>query len=80
MSDEYDYDLDALVVEAENAPPFRFKWRGEVWEMPLMMAMPFSDQLALEDATVDASNVPGTHDLEDGRYICSASAIASTAT
>lgn len=34
----------------------------------------------VEDATVDASNVPGTHDLEDGRYICSASAIASTAT
>lgn len=32
------------------------------------------------DATVDASNVPGTHDLEDGRYICSATAIASAAT
>src|SRR5262245_19477516 len=53
--DQYDYDLDALVVEAGNAPPFRFKWRDEVWEMPLMMAMPFNDQLALEGATVEES-------------------------
>ena len=55
MSDEYDYDLDALVVEAENAPPFKFKWRDEVWHMPLMNAMPFRDQLDLEAATVEES-------------------------
>ena len=55
MSDEYDYDLDALVVDAENAPPFKFKWRDEVWEMPLMNAMQFRDQLDLENATVDES-------------------------
>lgn len=55
MSDEYDYDLDALVVEAENAPPFKFKWRGEVWQMPLMNAMQFRDQLDLENATVEES-------------------------
>ena len=31
-----------------------------------------SDQPAaiLTDATVDASEVPGTHDLTDGRYLC----------
>lgn len=34
----------------------------------------------LTDARIDASEVPGTHDLEDGRYICSADAIASAAT
>jgi len=34
----------------------------------------------MPEPTVDASNVPGTHDLEDGRYICSATAIASAAT
>jgi len=57
MSEEqkYDYDLDALVVDAESAPPFRFKWRDEVWEMPLMNAMPFRDQLDLEEATVEES-------------------------
>ena len=55
MSDEYDYDLDALVVEAEALPPFRFKWRDQVWEMPWMNAMPFRDQLDLENATVDQS-------------------------
>jgi hypothetical protein len=57
MSEEqkYDFDLDALIVEAENAPPFRFKWRDEVWEMPLMNAMPFRDQLDLESATVEES-------------------------
>ena len=55
MSDEYDYDLDALVVDAENAPPFKFKWRDEVWQMPLMNAMQFSDQLSLEDSTVEDS-------------------------
>jgi hypothetical protein len=57
MSEEeqYDYDLDALVVDAESAPPFRFKWRGEVWEMPLMNAMPFQDQMDLEEATVEQS-------------------------
>ena len=55
MSDEYDYDLDALVVDAENAPPFKFKWRDQVWEMPLMNAMLFRDQLDLEAATVEES-------------------------
>lgn len=53
--EQYDYDLDALVVEAENAPPFKFKWRDRVWEMPLMDALEFSDQLALEEATVERS-------------------------
>ena len=53
--EQYDYDLDALVVEAENAPPFKFKWRDQVWEMPLMDALEFSDQLALEEATVERS-------------------------
>jgi len=55
MSDQYDYDLDALEVEAENSPPFKFKWRGEIWEMPLMYAMQFRDQLDLENATVEES-------------------------
>lgn len=53
--EQYDYDLDALVVEAENAPPFKFKWRDQVWEMPLMDALDFGDQLALEEATVERS-------------------------
>lgn len=34
----------------------------------------------MQQARVIASLVPGTHDLEDGIYICSATAIASTAT
>ena len=55
MPDEYDYDLDALVVEEENAPPFRFRWGGKMFEMPLMLAMPFEDQLALENATLQES-------------------------
>jgi hypothetical protein len=57
MSEEqkYDFDLDALVVDAENAPPFKFKWRDEVWEMPIMNAMPFRDQMDLETATVEES-------------------------
>lgn len=53
--DDYDYDLDAVVVEAENAEPFRFKWRDQSWEMPTMDALDFSDQLALEQATVEES-------------------------
>jgi len=53
--DDYDYDLDALVLEVETAPPFRFKWRNEPWEMPLMQAMDFADQMALEEATVEQS-------------------------
>lgn len=30
----------------------------------------------LTDATVDASFVPGTHDLSDGRYLCDPTAVA----
>jgi hypothetical protein len=55
VEETFDYDLDALVVEEENAPPFRFQWRGEIFEMPLMMGMDFKDQLALEAATVEES-------------------------
>ena len=53
--DEYDFDLDAVVVEAEDAEPFRFKWRDQSWSMPLMDALDFSDQLALENATAEES-------------------------
>lgn len=53
--EQYDYDLDAVKLEVENAPPFKFKWRDEVWELPLMEALDFSDQLALESATVEDS-------------------------
>lgn len=31
----------------------------------------------LDDITVVAANVPGTHDLTDGRYICSATTVAA---
>jgi hypothetical protein len=55
MEEEFDYDLDALVVEEESAPPFRFKWGGKPFEMPLMMAMPFEAQLALEEANITDS-------------------------
>jgi hypothetical protein len=57
MPDEetYDFDLDALVVEVETAAPFKFKWRDELWTMPLMFAMEFADQMALEDADVETS-------------------------
>lgn len=50
-----EFDLDALELEDENADPFRFTFRGEKYEMPLMMQMDFSDQLALEDATLSDS-------------------------
>lgn len=53
--DEVDFDLDLLTVEAEDAPPFTFRWGGKTFEMPLMMGMPFEDQLALERATVEES-------------------------
>lgn len=51
----FDYDLDVLIVEEEDAPPFSFKWGGERFEMPLMMALPFADQLELEELTTEES-------------------------
>ena len=53
--DDYDFDLDSLVVEAEGSKPFVFRWREQSWEMPLMDALDLSDQLALENATVEES-------------------------
>ena len=52
---EVDFDLDAVVVEAETAEPFRFTWKGETWELPLMDALEFADQIALESANVEDS-------------------------
>lgn len=53
--EEFDYDLDALVVEEELAPPFRFRWGGKTFEMPLMLAMSLADQLDLESANANDS-------------------------
>lgn len=51
LADDDVFDLDAVEVEAESADPFRFRWRGEVYEMPLAAALDFTDQLALETAS-----------------------------
>jgi hypothetical protein len=48
---EVDFDLDALVVEDEDAPPFTFKWGGKRYELPLMKQLPFHKQLLLETVT-----------------------------
>ena len=45
------FDLDAVVVEEEDAPPFQFTWGGDTYEIPIMAALPFDTQLALETAT-----------------------------
>ena len=38
--EQYDFDLDAALVEEEDSEPFRFKWSGEVYELPLLAALP----------------------------------------
>lgn len=53
LDEQFDYDLDALVVEDEEAPPFRFKWGGRVFEMALLAALPVTVQTDLENATVE---------------------------
>jgi hypothetical protein len=45
------FDLDALEVEGEDAPPFEFTYKGEKFSMPTANAMAWQDQLALETAT-----------------------------
>lgn len=45
------FNLDALLVEEEDAPPFTFVWGGKTYHMPLMPQLPFERQLALETAT-----------------------------
>lgn len=50
-----DYDLDALVVEEEDAPPFRFRWGGKPFEMRLAGALPLSEQLSLEEMSTEDS-------------------------
>lgn len=50
---QFDYDLDALIVEDEDAPPFRFKWGGRVFEMALLATLPVQVQTGLEGATVE---------------------------
>ena len=44
------FDLKALEVEGEDAPPFEFEYKGEKFAMPAATAMPWQDQLALETA------------------------------
>jgi hypothetical protein len=48
MSDTF--DLDALEVEGEDSPPFEFTYKGETFQLPAATAMPWQDQLALENA------------------------------
>jgi hypothetical protein len=48
MSDTF--DLDALEVEGEDGKPFTFTYKGETYTMPVAAAMPWQDQLALEEA------------------------------
>jgi len=50
-----DFDLDMLVVEDETAPPFRFRWGGQIFEMQLMAAMPLTEQLELQEMTTEQS-------------------------
>jgi hypothetical protein len=50
MSDD-PFDLDSLDVEGENDAPFTFTYKGEKYTMPVAAAMPWQDQLALENAT-----------------------------
>jgi hypothetical protein len=50
---QFDYDLDALIVEDEDAPPWRFKWAGKVYEMALMATMPVQTQLDIEGAPIE---------------------------
>lgn len=51
-SAQYDYDLDAALVEEENSEPFRFKWGGEVYSLPLLAALPADEQIEFENQPV----------------------------
>lgn len=44
------FNLDALEVEGEDAPPFEFVYKDEKFTMPAATSMPWQDQLALEGA------------------------------
>ena len=55
MSDETEFDLDALEVEGEDAEPFRFTYKGQKFEMPVASTMDWRDQLALSEATESES-------------------------
>ncbi len=44
------FDLDALEVEDEHKPPFRFAYRGDTFDLPVAAAMPWQDQVQLEKA------------------------------
>lgn len=52
------FDLDAVVVESDDAEPFRFTWGGRRFEMPAFLALPADRQIAVIDQitaeTVDA--------------------------
>jgi hypothetical protein len=50
------FDLDALAVEAESAEPFRFRWDGHEFALPLLQQMTWQDSVAYfaDDATPDA--------------------------
>jgi hypothetical protein len=53
LDEQFDYDLDALVVEDEDAPPFRFKWGGRVFEMALLATLDVQVQTDLEGASIE---------------------------
>lgn len=49
------FDLDAVVVESDDASPFPFKWGGKTFELPAFLAQPAAKQIAIIDAVSNAS-------------------------
>lgn len=44
------FDLDAVVVEADDLAPFAFTWGGKAFELPPFLALPVDRQIAVVDA------------------------------
>lgn len=51
--EQYDFDLEAAVVDEETSEPFRFKWAGRVYSLPLLAALPITEQLRFEDMPIN---------------------------
>lgn len=51
------FDLDAVVVESDDAPPFSFTWGGKAFELPPFMALPADRQIAVIDAVYSEEGI-----------------------
>lgn len=46
------FDLDALAIEAEDEPPFEFRWNGETFTMPTLQQLDWREQAVFFDREV----------------------------